>query len=196
MKKIFVDFFPLVLFFVAFKLAGIYVATAVAIVSSVVQVIWSRLRQGRFEGIYVMQLVIIGVFGGLTLILHNDTFIRWKPTILYWAFAAAFLGSQLLGRRTLAERMLERQISMPARVWKIYNLSWGLFFLLMGILNLYFAFFYGLQESRAARLDTWVNMKVWGSLVLTVIFATAQALFLSKHLEAPQAQIGGQKDEQ
>ncbi|MDA8364596.1 MAG: septation protein A [Gammaproteobacteria bacterium] len=194
--KIFIDFFPLFLFFVAFKLAGIYTATAVAIAASVAQVAWSRFRQGRFEGMHLMQLAIIGVFGGLTLALHNDTFIRWKPTILYWAFAAVFLGSQIIGRRTAAEHLLDRQVSMPARIWKIYNLSWGVFFLLMGALNLYFAFFYGLQESKAARLDTWVTMKVWGSLALTVVFAVAQALFLSKHLEQPQAEIATQKEEQ
>ncbi len=193
--KIFIDFFPLFLFFLAFKLAGIYVATAVAIASSFLQVAWYRYRHGRFETMYLIQLAIIGVFGGLTLALHNDTFIRWKPTILYWTFAAVFLGSQMTGRKTAAEHLLDKQISLPTRIWKIYNLSWALFFLLMGILNLYFAFFYGLQHSKAVRLETWVNMKVWGSLALTFVFAAAQALFLSKHMDQPQAQAEAQKEE-
>ncbi|MHB8551766.1 MAG: septation protein A [Acidiferrobacterales bacterium] len=194
--KIFIDFFPLFLFFLAFKLAGIYVATAVAIAASFLQVVWSRYRHGRFEIMYVIQLAIIGVFGGLTLVLHNDTFIRWKPTILYWTFSAVFLGSQMFGRRTAAEHLLDKQVSMPAKVWKVYNLSWALFFLLMGCLNLYFAFFYGLQNSKAVRLETWVDMKVWGSLGLTFVFALGQVLFLSKHMDQPQIEVDARKEEE
>ncbi len=194
--KILIDFFPLFLFFLAFKLTGIYVATAVAIAAAVLQVAWYRYRQGRFEAMYLIQLAIIGVFGGLTLALHNDTFIRWKPTILYWTFAAVFLGSQIAGRRTAAEHLLDKQISMPANMWKIYNLSWALFFLIMGGLNLYFAFFYDLQYSNAVRLEAWVNIKVWGSLGLTFVFAAGQALFLSRYLDRPQTQTEPQKEEQ
>ena len=187
--KIFVDFFPLFLFFLAFKLGGIYVATAVAIAASLLQVVWSRYRHGRFETMYLIQFAIIAVFGGLTLVLHNDTFIRWKPTILYWTFAAVFLGSQLAGRRTASEVLLNKQVSMPPRIWRIYNFSWVLFFLLMGVLNLYFAFYYGLHESKAARLETWVNMKVWGSAVLSLVFGAGQVLFLAKHMDQPPAQV-------
>ncbi len=183
--KILFDFFPLFLFFLAFKLAGIYVATAVAIASSFGQVGWHWYRKRRFEAMHVIQLVVIGVFGGLTLVLHNDTFIRWKPTILYWIFAGAFLGSQLFGSKTAAEHLLDKQIAMPARIWKIYNLSWAVLFLTLGCLNIYFAFYYGLGQNEATRLATWVNYKVWGSLGLTFVFAALQALFLAKYLDQP-----------
>jgi len=194
--KILFDFFPLFLFFLAFKFAGIYIATGVAIAASFVQVGLYWYRRRRFEAMHLIQLAVIAVFGGLTLVLHNDTFIRWKPTILYWTFAAVFLGSQLTGGRTAMERLLGKQIAMPARVWKIYNLSWALFFLIMGGLNLYFAFYYGLENDKATRLETWVNIKVWGSLGLTFVFAMVQALFLSKHLDKPpQTESEGPKEE-
>ncbi len=194
--KILFDFFPLFLFFLAFKFAGIYVATGVAIAASFFQVGWYWYRHRRFETMYVIQLVVIAVFGGLTLFLHNDTFIRWKPTILYWVFAAAFLSSQVFGNTTAAERLLGKQISLPPRIWRIYNLSWSLFFLLLGVLNLYFAFYYGLQYDKATRLATWVNIKVWGGTGMTVVFALVQAFFLSKYLDSPaQNEVEGQKEE-
>ncbi len=194
--KILFDFFPLFLFFLAFKLAGIYVATGVAIAASFGQVGCHWYRKRRFETMHVIQLVVIGVCGGLTLVLHNDTFIRWKPTILYWIFAGAFLGSQFFGGKTAVEHLLDKQIAMPARIWKIYNLSWALFFLTLGGLNIYFAFYYGLGQSKAARLETWVNIKVWGSLGLTFVFAALQALLLAKYLDQPaQSELEEQKEE-
>jgi len=181
MKFLF-DVFPLLLFFAAFKLYDIYVATAVAIVASIAQVgvFWWRHR--RFETMHLITLAVIVVFGGLTLLLHNDTFIKWKPTILYWVFGALVLGSHLVGSKTVMERLLGGQLKLPARVWHQVNLAWGLFFLAVGALNLYVAFYYAPEQAAEIRQATWVNFKVFGLMGLTFAFAIVQALFLARHM--------------
>lgn len=184
MKFLF-DVFPLLLFFAAFKLYDIYVATAVAIAASVAQVAMYWIRHRKFETMHLITLAVIGVFGGLTLILHNDNFIKWKPTILYWVFAVLVLGSHWVGQKTVMERLLGAQLKLPARAWVYYNLSWGVFFLIAGSLNLYVAFYYGLDQDEATRQATWVNFKVFGLLGLTLTFAVIQSLFLIKHLQTP-----------
>jgi|MudIll2142460700_1097286.scaffolds.fasta_scaffold00298_12 intracellular septation protein len=182
MKFLF-DVFPLLLFFAAFKLYDIYVATAVAIVASIAQVgvFWWRHR--RFETMHLITLAVIVVFGGLTLLLHNDTFIKWKPTILYWVFGALVLGSHLVGSKTVMERLLGGQLKLPARVWHQVNLAWGLFFLAVGALNLYVAFYYAPEQAAEIRQATWVNFKVFGLMGLTFAFAIVQALFLARHMK-------------
>jgi len=182
MKFLF-DVFPLLLFFAAFKLYDIYVATAVAIVASIAQVgvFWWRHR--RFETMHLITLAVIVVFGGLTLLLHNDTFIKWKPTILYWVFGALVLGSHLVDSKTVMERLLGGQLKLPARVWHQVNLAWGLFFLAVGALNLYVAFYYAPEQAAEIRQATWVNFKVFGLMGLTFAFAIVQALFLARHMK-------------
>jgi intracellular septation protein len=182
MKFLF-DVFPLLLFFAAFKLYDIYVATAVAIVASIAQVgvFWWRHR--RFETMHLITLAVIVVFGGLTLLLHNDTFIKWKPTILYWVFGALVLGSHLVGSKTVMERLLGGQLKLSARIWHQVNLAWGLFFLAVGALNLYVAFYYAPGEAAEIRQATWVNFKVFGLMGLTFAFAILQALFLARHMK-------------
>jgi intracellular septation protein len=182
MKFLF-DLFPLLLFFAAFKLYDIYVATAVAIVASLAQVGLYWWRQHRFEAMHLITLAVIVVFGGLTLALHNDTFIKWKPTILYWVFAVLVLGSHLFGEKTVMQRLLGTQLELPVHVWRYYNLSWGLFFAVVGALNLYVAFYYGLDQDEAMRQATWVNFKVFGLMGLTLAFALIQALFLARHIK-------------
>jgi intracellular septation protein len=182
MKFLF-DFFPLLLFFAAFKFAGIYVATAAAIAASIAQVAIYWWRKRRFETMHLITMGVIVVFGGLTLWLHNDTFIKWKPTMLYWIFAALILGSQLGRGKTAMERVMGTQMDMPPAAWKRFNLNWGLFFLAMGALNLYVAFFFALDHDAAWRQEMWVNFKVFGSLALTFLFALAHIPFLSKYLE-------------
>jgi intracellular septation protein len=184
MKFLF-DVFPLLLFFAAFKVYGIYVATAVAIVASFAQVGYYWFRHRRFETMHLITLAVIVVFGGLTLALHNDTFIRWKPTILYWIFAVLVLGSHFVGEKTAMERMLGNQLTLNAQVWRYYNLSWGLFFIIAGALNLYVAFFYAPDQAESVRQATWVNFKVFGLLGLTLAFAFIQALFLARYFKAP-----------
>ncbi len=186
MKFLF-DLFPLLLFFAAFRLYDIYVATTVAIVASFAQVGFYWWRHRKFEAMHLITLATIVIFGGLTLILHNDTFIKWKPTILYWVFAVLVLGSQVVGGRTVMERMLGAQMQLEPRIWRHYNLSWGLFFAVAGALNLYVAFFYAPDQAAEVRQATWVNFKVFGLLGLTFAFAILQAVFLARHIQHPDS---------
>jgi len=182
MKFLF-DIFPLLLFFAAFKFYDIYIATAVAIAASFVQVGVYWWKHRKFETMHLITLAVIVIFGGLTLFLRDDTFIRWKPTIVYWIFSVLILGSQFVGGKTVMERLLSAQIALEPRIWRHYNLSWGLFFAIAGALNLYVAFYYGLDQPAEARQATWVNFKVFGLMGLTLAFAVVQALVLARHIK-------------
>ena len=184
MKFLF-DLFPLLLFFAAFRLYDIYVATGVAIAASFLQVGLYWWRKRAFETMHLITLVVITVFGGLTIALQSDAFIKWKPTILYWVFATLVLGSHFVGAKTVMERLLGSKIGLNARMWSHYNLSWGLFFVVAGALNLYVAFYYGLDQAESVRQATWVNFKVFGLLGLTFVFAIGQALVLARHMKDP-----------
>jgi intracellular septation protein len=181
--KFLYDYFPLILFFVAFKVYGIYTATAVAIAASFFQVGYFWIRHRRFENMHLVTLGVITVFGGLTLILHDDTFIKWKPTIAYWVLAIVFIGSQFIGKKTLLQRMLGKQIVMPKRIWIQQNIMWAIFFIVLGGLNIYVAFYYALDQDPETRTNTWVNFKLFGTLGLTLVFIVVQALFMAKHIQ-------------
>ncbi|OGA73123.1 MAG: septation protein A [Betaproteobacteria bacterium RIFCSPLOWO2_12_FULL_65_14] len=176
--KLLFDFFPVVLFFIAFKFWGIFVATAAAIAATFAQVAWLKLRGRRVEPMMWVSLAIIVVFGSATLVLQDETFIKWKPTILYWAFGGVLLCADLFFRRNLIRSMLEQQVSMPELVWKRLNWSWIGFFACMGAANLFVAFNYP--------TDTWVNFKLFGGLGLLLLFVLLQALFLARHVEEKQ----------
>ncbi|MDH5649271.1 MAG: septation protein A [Gammaproteobacteria bacterium] len=180
--KLLYDFFPLILFFGAFKFYGIYAATAVAMMASFIQVGWYWLRNRKFETMHLVSLGAITVFGSMTLILHDDTFIKWKPTIVYWVLATLILGSQVLGKKTAMERLLSAQITLPSHVWSKQNLGWGLFFAALGVLNLYVAFYYGLELDAETRQEIWVNFKVFGLMGLTLVFIIIQAILMSRHM--------------
>ena len=181
--KFLYDLFPLLLFFAAFKLYDIYVATAVAIVASFLQVGLFWLKHRRFETMHLITLAVIAVFGGLTLVLHDDTFIKWKPTLVYGILAVLLLASQWFGKKTIIERMMSVQITLPTKVWRRLNLSWGIFFLLLGAANIYVAFYYGLELDAETRRGIWVNFKVFGLLGLTLLFTVAQAFFIAKYIQ-------------
>ncbi len=181
--KFLYDLFPLLLFFAAFKFYDIYVATVVAIAASFVQVGLFWFKHRRFETMQVVTLAVIAVFGGMTLLLHDDTFIKWKPTLVYWILSTLVLGSQWIGEKTIIERMMSAQIVLPAVIWKRLNLSWGIFFAVLGAVNIYVAFYYGLQLDEETRRGIWVNFKVFGLLGLTLLFVIAQAFFMAKHVE-------------
>ena len=188
--KFLYDLFPLLLFFAAFKLYDIYVATAVAIVASFVQVGLFWLKHRRFETMHVVTLAVIVVFGGMTLLLHDDTFIKWKPTLVYWILSALVLASQWFGSKTVIERMMSSKIALPTAVWKRLNLSWGIFFAALGAVNIYVAFYYGLDLDAATRQSIWVNFKVFGLLGLTLIFVFAQAFFMARHAhDKPESDV-------
>ena len=174
MKFLF-DMFPVILFFVAFKLFGIYEATAVAIAASFVQIGWVWFKHRKVEPMLWVSLGVITVFGGATLLLQNETFIKWKPTVLYWLFAASLGIAALVFKKNLIRAMMEKTMTLPDAVWGKLLLSWIAFFTVMGVLNLLVAFNYS--------TDTWVDFKLFGSMGLMLIFVLAQALMLGKYVE-------------
>lgn len=135
MMKLLYDFLPIILFFVAYKAAGIFVATAVAVVAALVQVGWSWLRHRRVEPMHLVSAGLIAVLGGITLALHDKTFIMWKPSLVYLLFAGVFAGSQLFGERPLIERILSSQLRMARQQWRRLGWAWIGFFLACGTAN-------------------------------------------------------------
>ncbi len=174
MKFLF-DFLPILLFFVAYKLYDIYVATAVAIGAALVQTLVWRMKHGRFEKMHLVTFGLLLLFGGLTLALRDPTFIKWKPTVINWLFAAVFLGSTWIGDKPLVERMMSHAIQVERAIWARLNWVWTGFFASMGGVNLYVA--YSFDEA------TWVNFKLFGMLGLTLAFVVAQALYLARYME-------------
>lgn len=177
--KMLADLFPVILFFVAYQLADIYVATMVAIAAAAAQVAWYKIRKGKVENIQLITLGLLVVFGGLTLALRDPTFIKWKPTVVNWLFAAAFLFSQLFMQRNLLQRMMDHAVTMPDFAWLRLNLAWILFFFASGVLNLYVA--YNFSE------EIWVNFKLFGFLGLTLVFLIAQGFYLARHMEPEES---------
>src|SRR3990170_1425466 len=175
MKFLF-DIFPVVLFFIAFKVYDIYVATAVAMAATFLQIGWVWHRRRKVDNMLWVSLGVIVVFGGATLLLHDETFIKWKPTVLYWLFGAALLIADLGFRKNLIRAMMEKQMALPDLVWRKLLLSWVGFFAVMGVLNLYVAFNFS--------TDTWVNFKLFGGMGLMLAFVVLQALILAKHIDS------------
>lgn len=200
MKKLLFDLFPIIVFFIAYKIGdanaeatrafmagiglpqpagpgekpGIYLATVVAIVASFGQIAWVKLRGHRVETMMWVSLGIIALFGGATLWLHDESFIKWKPTVLYWLFATIIFGATLFGRNVI-KSMMGTQMELPAPAWGRLNASWGGFFVFMGLANLLVAFNFS--------TDAWVNFKLFGSLGLMLVFVIAQSMMLTKYLD-------------
>jgi intracellular septation protein len=174
MKFLF-DLFPVILFFIAYKFAGIYAATGVAMAATFAQIGWLWFRGRKIDTMLWVSLVIITVFGGMTLLLQDETFIKWKPTVLYWAFAAALLGGALFMKKNLIRVLLAEQMELPDAAWNKLNWSWIAFFIFMGVINLFVALNFS--------TDDWVNFKLFGATGLMLVFVLAQGLLLSKYLE-------------
>ncbi len=172
--KFITDLFPVILFFIAYQLYDIYVATAVAIAASFLQVGFNWLKHRSVPKMHLITLGLLLFFGGLTLILRDPLFIKWKPTVVNWLFAVAFFGSQFIGERPLVERMMSKSVSLPSTIWRNLNSAWTLFFIGSGALNLYVAFNY--EES------VWVNFKLFGLMGLTFAFIIGQAFYLSRYI--------------
>ncbi len=190
--KLLFDFFPIVLFFITFKLYdnqhdGILAATAVVIAATLVQVLITWIRQRKIEKVHIITLAMVVVLGGITLALNDEIYIKWKPTALYWVFALAFLASRFFGKSTLVERILGAQITLPIQIWQRLNISWVLFFIFLGILNLYVVYHYD--------TDTWVNFKLFGVTGLMLVFIIAQGFYFSRYLPEDE-QTDEQTDEQ
>jgi intracellular septation protein len=173
MKFLF-EVFPVALFFVAIQIWDIFVATAVAIAATFVQVGWLVARRRKVPTMVWASLVIIVVFGGLTLYLRDRTFILWKPTVLYWLFGTVLAGGALVGRN-LIRALLSEQMTLPERVWRRLNWSWVGFFAFMGTLNLYVAYNYSEK--------IWASFKLFGGIGLMLAFVVAQSALLAKYVE-------------
>jgi intracellular septation protein len=173
--KFLYDFFPILLFFVAYKVYDIYVATGVAIAAAAVQTLAFWLKHRRFERMHLVTFALLLVFGGLTIFLHDPVFIKWKPTVINWLFAAVFLGSHWIGDRPLVERMMSHAIKADRPVWIRLSWLWIAFFTGVGLLNLYVAFTFS--------EEAWVNFKLFGILGITLAFVVGQAFYLSRYVE-------------
>ena len=177
--KLLIDFFPIILFFVAFKVWGIYTATAVAIVATVAQIAYLRFKTGKIEPMQWMSLGVIVLFGGATLLAQDDRFIKWKPTVLYWLMGGALLIGQLVFKKNLLRSVMGAQLQLPGTIWLKLNWAWTGFFSAMGVLNLWVAYNFD--------TDTWVNFKLFGGMGLMVLFVILQALYLSKYMKSDEA---------
>ncbi len=213
--KILFDFLPIILFFASFKYAEahkdwaadfanrhfgglvaggqiganeapVLLATLVVIVATLAQVAWLKLRGKKVDLMLWISLVLVVVLGGLTIWFHNETFIKWKPSGLYWAMGLAFWISQAFFGRSLLRMMLGDQLVLPDGVWRRLNFAWIAFFAMMGLLNLWVAYSFDTA--------TWVNFKLFGGIGLMLVFTIAQGFYLSKYLpdepasdEAPKA---------
>jgi intracellular septation protein len=170
----FFDAIPIIIFFIAYKVFGIYIATATAMVASLIQTLTYRIIHKRFQMMQLSVFFLITVLGGTTLILHNIIFIQWKPTIVNWVFALVFFAGQFIGKKTIPDRMMGKNISLPPAVWKRLNVSWIIFFITMGFLNLYVVYHFS--------TDAWVNFKLFGMLGLSILFAIFQVIYLYRFI--------------
>ena len=208
--KLLFDFFPIILFFVSYYQASFLientfigqlidptkpdfisatiVATGAAIIASFIQVTIHWFNTHKFERMHIFSLVLITVLGSITIFLGNPAFIQWKPTVLNWLFAGVFLGSMFVGEKPIIQRMMGEHIELPENVWKTLNLSWVTFFFISGAANLYVAFYYNLAAPADARMDTWVNFKLFGLMGLTIGFVILQAIYLSRHISEDDLQ--------
>ena len=203
MMKLLADFLPIILFFAAFKFAGsdkeaaarfasdhfgflvsggtvgaseapVLLATVVVIVATLAQVLVMKLRGKKIDTMLWVSLVLVVVLGGLTIWFHSETFIKWKPTLLYWVMAGAFLLGPLLFGKNLLRVLIGEQLQLPDAIWQRLNWAWVAFFGAMGALNIWVAYNFD--------TDTWVNFKLFGSVGLMLVFTVAQGFYLSRHL--------------
>ena len=167
------DFFPILIFFVTYKWQGLMTATVAAIIVSFVQLIIVKIRTNKIQNIQLMSFLSLFILGSFALICKKEIFIKWKPTVIYWLLAVIFLGTHLFGKQPLLEKLSNNAIQLPKKIWATLSILWVIFFILMGIINLYFVYYFD--------TNTWVNFKLFGTLGLTTVFVVCQTIFLSKY---------------
>jgi len=172
--KLLNDFLPIILFFIAYKMYDIYVATAVAISAAVIQAILFYSKHRKLEKMHLINVAMLLVFGGATLLFQNEAFIMWKPTVLNGLFAVILIGSHFIGEKTIMHRLLGQVLVLPETIWRRVNISWAIFFIVSALLNIYVAYNYS--------TDTWVNFKLFGLLGLTLLFVLAQGIYLNRYM--------------
>ena len=179
--QILIDFLPIIVFFATYKFAGMYAATGAIMVAMALQIGFQWVRDRTDSKMLLTSGILVAVFGGITLLLRNPIFIQWKPTVVNWLFAAAFLGSRYIGEKTLTERMMGEAVQLEPVMWRQLNLMWIGNFSFLGAANLYVV--YNFDEA------TWVNFKLFGMLGLTLVMVVIQVLWIA-------AKTGGQQQEE
>lgn len=164
------DVFPVIVFFVVYRFSGIYAATAAIMATMAAQIAYQWFRHGKVNKMFLASGIVVGLLGAITLALRNPLFIQWKPTIVSWLFAAAFLGSQFIGRQTLVERIMGQAVQLEPSFWRQLNMVWVATFAVMGALNLYVV--YNFPEA------FWVSFKLFGMTGFPLIVAVAQAVWI------------------
>lgn len=173
MKQL-LDFLPLVVFFVFYKMYDIFVASGALIAATALALIFTWIKYRKVEKMTLITFAMVAIFGTLTLVFHNDEFIKWKVTVIYVLFSVALLVSQLVLKKPLIQRMLGKELTLPDPVWNKLNLSWAIFFLLCGLANIYVAFW--LPQ------EVWVNFKVFGLTALTLVFTLLSGVYIYRHM--------------
>ena len=173
MKQLF-EFFPIILFFIAYKAYDIYVATGVIIVATILQVLYAWIKHRKVETMQLITLGLVVVFGGATIYLHDEQYLKWKFSIIEWLFGLVFLGSHFFGERTFIERMMSNNLTLPKPIWKRLNFSWASFFISVGFINVYVMFNFN--------TDDWVTFKTFVAPGLMVLFLIIQMSFLYKYI--------------
>ena len=206
--KILFDFLPILLFFGTFKYAEsqkewaarfasehfgflvsggvvgtseapVLLATLVVMLATLAQILFLLARGKKIDMMLWISLALVVVLGGATVWFHSETFIKWKPSVLYWAMGLSFWISQTFFRKNLLQAMMGAQLELPASVWQRLNFAWIAFFALMGLLNLYVAYSFDTA--------TWVNFKLFGGMGLMLVFTLAQGIYLTRHIKPDDA---------
>lgn len=172
--KIFLDYLPIICFFIAYKIWNIYTATAVAIGVLVVQVAYQLIRHKKVETTQWINLVLLALLGGATLVFHQSIFIKWKVSVVYWAFGAALLGAKWIKNICLIKNLIGKQLIAPDKIWNTLTYAWAIFFIVMGFVNMYVMYHYTTAQ--------WVNFKLFGTLSLLIVFCILQAFYLHPYI--------------
>ena len=173
MKQL-LEFFPILLFFIAYKAYDIYIATAVVIGATIIQVVIAWFKYRKVETMQWITLGLVIVFGGATIILHDEQYLKWKFSIIEWLFGLAFLSSHFIGQKTFIERMMGSNLTLPANIWQRLNFSWASFFISVGFINVYVMYNYN--------TDDWVTFKTFIAPALMVVFMVVQMSFIYKYI--------------
>lgn len=176
MIRLLLDFLPIGLFFAAYKFFNLMVATQVAIAAALVQLIWLRISTGKIQKVNLISFLSILILGSATLLLKNDIFVKWKPTVVYWSLGIGLLVTQIVGKPFI-QRIGESSVTLPDRIWRHLNMGWTSFFLTLGVINLYVVYNFSTA--------IWVNFKLFGTLGLTLLFIVLQSLYMAKHTQTP-----------
>ncbi|MEG3753855.1 septation protein A [Psychromonas arctica] len=184
--KQFFEFIPLIIFFIVYKMVDIYAATGSLIITTGLLLAYNYFKHGKVEKMHVITFLMVLIFGSLTLILHDDLFIKWKVTAVYALFAIALLASQYIFKKPIIKQMLGKEITLPENVWKNLNFAWAVFFFILGLLNIYVAFY--MAE------DVWVNFKVFGLLGATIVFTLISGVYIYKYLPKEEDKTKDQID--